>query len=320
MLKKTTYKDISMALSKTEFSFKNQSGFYKGKVRDVYNLNNGIMVMIVTDRISAFDVILPKPIPHKGQILNKIAYKMLENTKDIVPNWLIASPHANCVIGKLCEPYKVEMVVRAYLCGSAWRNYKTGQRTICGVTLPDGLRENQQLSQPIITPTTKASEGHDMDISREEIIAQGIISKEDYLVIEKYAIEVFNRGTQLAKQKGLILVDTKFEFGKDKDGNICLIDEILTPDSSRYFYANTYDDLFKNNQPQRQLSKEFVREWLIANNFQGKDGQVVPEMTDEIIKHISERYIELYEIILAEKFVPEPQENLFETINTYLEK
>lgn len=284
------------------FHFPKQKSFYKGKVRDVYNIDDQYLVMIVSDRISAFDVVLPKPIPYKGQVLNQIAAKFLSATRDIVPNWVLDIPDANVTIGRACEPFRVEMVIRGYLAGSAWRAYKNGDRMLCGVELPDGMKENQKFERPIITPTTKAIVGHDEEISKEEILARGIVSKEDYELLEKYTHEVFQRGTEMAAQRGLILVDTKYEFGKMYN-EIYLIDEIHTPDSSRYFYADGYEERLKNNEPQKQLSKEFVREWLIANNFMGKEGQTIPEMTDEIVKSISERYIELYELILGEPFV-----------------
>lgn len=292
-----------MPITETNFSLPNQTNYYKGKVRDVYTINQNILVMIVSDRISAFDVVLPQPIPYKGQILNEIANYHLEKTKDILPNWVLYTPHPNVTIGKMCQPLKVEMVVRGYLAGSAWRAYKKGIRTICGVKLEEGLIENQKLKQPIITPTTKASIGHDEEIAKEEIIKQGIVSKEDYEKIEQYTYAIFERGTVLAKERNLILVDTKYEFGKI-DNQIYLMDEIHTPDSSRYFYADGYEERLQNNQPQKQLSKEFVREWLIENNFMGKEGQKIPEMTDEIVQTISNRYIELYENILGKKFEP----------------
>lgn len=291
------------ALVKTDFQFPKQSSVYHGKVRDVYNINDEQLVMVVTDRISAFDVILPKGIPYKGEILNRIAAKFLDATEDICPNWKIASPDPMVTAGIACQGTPVEMIVRGYLCGSAWRSYKNGARSICGVPIPEGMRENQAFPQPIITPTTKAEQGaHDEDISKEEILAQNLVSPEIYALMEKYAMELFQRGTEIAKKQGLILVDTKYEFGL-KDGKLYLIDEIHTPDSSRYFYADEYEERFKNNLPQKQLSKEFVREWLMENGFQGKEGQQVPEMTDEIVNNISNRYIELYENITGEKFV-----------------
>lgn len=289
------------ALTKTEFSFPGQVSLYKGKVRDVYNINNDFLVMVVSDRISAFDVVLPKGIPYKGQVLNQIAAKFLDATADIVPNWKIASPDPNVTVGHLCEPFKVEMVIRGYLTGHAWREYKSGKRTLCGCAMPDGMVENQKFAEPLITPTTKASEGHDEDISREEIIAQGIVSEADYVQLEDYTRKLFQRGTEMAAQMGLILVDTKYEFGK-KDGKIYLIDEIHTPDSSRYFYLKGYEERLAKGEQQKQLSKEFVRQWLIENGFQGKEGQTVPFMSDEFVASVSERYIELYENITGDKF------------------
>jgi phosphoribosylaminoimidazole-succinocarboxamide synthase len=294
--------DINAALAGTHFSFPGQQSFYKGKVRDVYSFND-LLVMVVTDRISAFDVVLPRAIPFKGQVLNQIALKMLGATSDIVPNWVISSPDPNVTIGKRCIPFKVEMVIRGYLSGHAWREYKSGKRIICGVTMPDGMKENDKFPEPIITPTTKASEGHDEDISREEIISRGIVSEADYVQLEKYTRAVYQRGTELARKTGLLLVDTKYEFGKSGD-EILLIDEIHTPDSSRYFYAYEYETRQKEGKEQKQLSKEFVRQWLIENNFQGKEGQTVPEMSDAWVDQISRRYIELYEKLLGEQFVP----------------
>ncbi|PWS33568.1 phosphoribosylaminoimidazolesuccinocarboxamide synthase [Pedobacter paludis] len=290
------------ALKETHFNFPNQSNYYKGKVRDVYTIADKLMVMIVSDRISAFDVVLPEAIPFKGQVLNQIAAKFLSATEDIVPNWVLDIPDPMVTIGRICEPFKVEMVIRGYLAGHAWREYSAGKRTVCGVSLPDGLKENDKLPKPIITPTTKASVGHDEDISKEDILAKGIVSLADYEKLEEYTFAVYQRGTEIAAKSGLILVDTKYEFGK-ADGVIYLIDEIHTPDSSRYFYAEGYQERQNNNEPQKQLSKEFVRKWLIENGFQGKDGQTIPEMTEEIIHSISERYIELYEQIVGEKFV-----------------
>jgi phosphoribosylaminoimidazole-succinocarboxamide synthase len=284
-----------------------QTGFYKGKVRDVYYFGD-LMAIKVSDRISAFDVVLPKPIPYKGQVLNQLAYKSIKATEDIVPNWILEQSAATITVGHKCEPFKVEMVIRGYLAGHSWREYKAGKRQVCGVSLPEGLKENDKLPSPIITPTTKASEGHDEDISREDILLKGIVSEADYILLEKYTQELFKRGGEIAAKQGLILVDTKYEFGK-KDGKIYLIDEIHTPDSSRYFYADTYQELQEKGEKQRQLSKEFVREWLMANGFQGKDGQSVPEMTEEIVQSISERYIELYEKVSGEKFVKSPQMN-----------
>ena len=290
------------SLTKTDFNFEGQKAAYHGKVRDVYTLDNGLLVMVATDRISAFDVILPKGIPFKGQILNQIAAKFLDETKDICPNWKLATPDPNVTVGVACKGFPVEMIVRGYLCGSAWRAYKSGVREICGVKLPEGMKENQKFPEPIITPTTKAEIGeHDQDISKEEIIAQGLVSAEDYAVLEKYTIALFKRGTEIAASKGLILVDTKYEFGKNGD-KIYLMDEIHTPDSSRYFYADGYDEKFAKGEPQKQLSKEFVREWLMDNGFQGKEGQKVPEMTDEVVNGITARYVELYEGITGEKF------------------
>lgn len=289
-------------LVSTNYSFPRQSGIYHGKVRDVYSIGNELLLMIATDRISAFDVVLPQGIPYKGQVLNQIAAKFLDATSDIVPNWKLATPDPMVTAGIKCNPYKVEMVIRGYLAGSAWREYKAGARTLCGVPLPEGMKENQKFPTPIITPTTKADEGHDENISKEEIIAQGLVSKEEYEQLERYTYALFQRGTEMAAQKGLILVDTKYEFGK-KDGKIYLIDEIHTPDSSRYFYVNTYQDLFEKGAEQKQLSKEFVRKWLMDNGFQGKEGQKVPKMTPEYCNCVSERYIELYEIIVGEKFV-----------------
>ena len=290
------------ALTNTDFHFDGQTNVYHGKVRDVYTVKNDLLVMIATDRISAFDVVLPKGIPYKGQMLNQIAAKFLDATADIVPNWKLATPDPMVTVGLRCEGYPVEMIVRGYLCGSAWRAYKSGVREICGVKIPDGMRENQRFPQPIITPTTKAEYGlHDEDISREEILKQGLVSAEEYEMLEKYTMALFMRGTEIAAKRGLILVDTKYEFGR-RDGKIYLIDEIHTPDSSRYFYADSYQELFDKGEAQKQLSKEFVREWLMDNGFQGKEGQKVPEMTPEIVAGISERYIELFENISGEAF------------------
>ncbi|RNC64331.1 phosphoribosylaminoimidazolesuccinocarboxamide synthase [Proteiniphilum sp. X52] len=297
------------ALTRTDYNFPGQKGVYHGKVRDVYRIGNETLVMIATDRISAFDVVLPKGIPYKGQVLNQIAAKFLDATADIVPNWKTASPDPMVTVGHQCEPYKVEMVIRGYITGSAWREYKKGARTLCGLPLPEGLRENQKFETPLITPTTKADEGHDENISKEEIIAQGLVSREEYEQLEKYTYALFTRGTEMAAQKGLILVDTKYEFGK-KDGRIYLIDEIHTPDSSRYFYSEGYHERFERGEEQRQLSKEFVRKWLMDNGFQGQPGQKVPEMTDEYCRSVSERYIELYEKIVGEKFVKADTGNL----------
>ncbi|MDK2841936.1 MAG: phosphoribosylaminoimidazole-succinocarboxamide synthase [Anaerophaga sp.] len=289
------------AIVETNFSFPRQKDVYKGKVRDVYNIDDEFLVMIVSDRISAFDVVLPRGIPFKGQVLNQIASKFLDATADIVPNWKVATPDPMATVGYYCEPFKVEMVIRGYLTGHAWREYKAGKRELCGNPLPEGMVENQKFEEPLITPTTKAVVGHDEDISPDEILRQGLVSEEDYIQLEKYTKALFKRGTEMAAEKGLILVDTKYEFGK-KDGKIYLIDEIHTPDSSRYFYADGYENRLRNGEPQRQLSKEFVRQWLIENGFQGKEGQKVPEMTDDYIARVSERYIELYEKITGETF------------------
>ena len=290
------------SLTKTDFNFEGQKAVYHGKVRDVYTLDNGLLVMVATDRISAFDVILPKGIPFKGQILNQIAAKFLDETKDICPNWKLATPDPNVTVGVACKGFPVEMIVRGYLCGSAWRAYKSGVREICGVKLPEGMKENQKFPEPIITPTTKAEIGeHDQDISKEEIIAKGLVSAEDYAVLEKYTIALFKRGTEIAASKGLILVDTKYEFGKNGD-KIYLMDEVHTPDSSRYFYADGYEERLARGERQKQLSKEFVREWLMANGFQGQEGQTVPEMTEEVVAGITDRYIELFEHITGDKF------------------
>lgn len=293
---------MSNTLTTTNYAFPNQTHVYHGKVRDVYSIGNDTLVMIATDRISAFDVILPVGIPYKGQVLNQIAAKFLDATADIVPNWKQASPDPMVTVGVRCEPFKVEMVIRGYITGSAWREYKKGARTLCGLPLPEGMRENQKFDTPLITPTTKADEGHDENISREEIIAQGLVSKEDYEQLEKYTYALFQRGTEMAAEKGLILVDTKYEFGK-KDGKIYLIDEIHTPDSSRYFYSEGYEERFAKGEEQKQLSKEFVRKWLMENGFQGLEGQQVPEMTEAYCNSVSERYIELYEKIVGEPFV-----------------
>ncbi|RKR05209.1 phosphoribosylaminoimidazole-succinocarboxamide synthase [Flavobacterium sp. 90] len=295
---------MSNTITTTNFNFPNQKSVYRGKVREVYNINDELLVMVATDRLSAFDVVLPKGIPYKGQILNQIATKFMELTQDIVPNWLIATPDPNVAVGHLCDPFKVEMVIRGYVSGHAAREYAAGKRLICGVTMAEGLKENDKFPEPIITPTTKADNGsHDEDISREDILSKGIVSEEDYLVLEKYTRALFQRGTEIAASRGLILVDTKYEFGKTKDGVIVLIDEIHTPDSSRYFYADGYQERQEKGEEQKQLSKEFVRRWLIENGFQGQDGQQIPDMTDAYIESVSERYIELYENILGEKFV-----------------
>lgn len=307
------------SLTNTNYNFPGQTNLYHGKVRDVYSIGDDILVMIATDRISAFDVVLPKGIPYKGQVLNQIASKFLDATSDIVPNWKIASPDPMVTIGTRCEPFKVEMVIRGYITGSAWRDYKKGARSICGIQLPEGLRENQRFETPIITPTTKADEGHDENISKEEIIAQGLVSKEDYEQLEKYTYELFKRGTEMAKEKGLILVDTKYEFGK-KDCKIYLIDEIHTPDSSRYFYSDGYEERFQKGEEQKQLSKEFVRKWLMENGFQGQEGQKVPEMSEEYCLSVSERYIELYEKIVGEKFIKADTKDLEARIENHVIK
>lgn len=310
------------AITKTDFNFPNQVDVYKGKVRDVYNINNKLLVMSVSDRISAFDVVLPKGIPYKGQVLNQLAAKFLKATEDIVDNWSIAVPDVNVTVGHFCTPFKVEMVIRGYLTGHAWRTYQSGDRILCGVSLPEGMKEHQKFPEPIITPSTKAEMGaHDEDISREEILKQGIVSEQDYLKLEEYTRAVFARGSEIAAKQGLILVDTKYEFGK-KDDKIFLIDEIHTPDSSRYFYADGYEARLANDEPQKQLSKEFVREWLMENGFQGKEGQQVPEMTDAFIQSVSDRYIELYEKVSGEKFIKdltqEPLKRIEKNVVSYL--
>lgn len=310
-------------ITSTQFHFTGQKSVYRGKVREVYNINDDLLVMIATDRLSAFDVVMPKGIPYKGQILNQIATRFMQATEDIVPNWLIATPDPNVAVGHLCTPFKVEMVIRGYLSGHAAREYAAGQRVLCGVTMPEGLKENDKFPTPIITPTTKADNGeHDMDISREDILSKGIVSEEDYVVLENYTRALFQRGTEIAASRGLILVDTKYEFGKTKDGKIVLIDEIHTPDSSRYFYAEGYQERQASGEAQKQLSKEFVRQWLIANGFQGKEGQQIPEMTDEYIATVSERYIELYENIIGEAFVKSDITNIeariLENVENYL--
>ena len=305
---------MSKALTKTDYNFPGQKSVYHGKVRDVYNINDEKLVMVATDRISAFDVVLPEGIPYKGQMLNQIAAKSLDATTDICPNWKIATPDPMVTVGVMCKGFPVEMIVRGYLCGSAWRAYKSGVREICGVALPDGMRENEKFPRPIITPTTKAEMGlHDEDISKEEILAKGLATPEEYALLEQYTLALFERGTQMAAERGLILVDTKYEFGT-YNGEIYLMDEIHTPDSSRYFYSEGYQERFEKGEPQKQLSKEFVREWLMANNFQGKEGQTVPEMTPEIVNSISDRYIELYEHITGETFVKADTANLLERI------
>ncbi|MDP4209726.1 MAG: phosphoribosylaminoimidazolesuccinocarboxamide synthase [Bacteroidota bacterium] len=314
---------MAKAIVKTQFTLPGQKGQYVGKVRDVYNINDEYLVMVVTDRISAFDVVLPKGIPYKGQVLNQIASKFLDATSDIVPNWKIASPDPMVTVGHKADPFKVEMVIRGYLTGHAWREYKAGKRTLCGVALPEGMRENEKFPKPIITPTTKADEGHDLDISREEIISTGLVSETDYTALENYTYALFERGSQMAADKGLILVDTKYEFGK-KDGKIYLIDEIHTPDSSRYFYAAGYEDRLNKGEQQKQLSKEFVRQWLIENNFQGQEGQTVPEMTEDFVAQVSDRYIELFEHITGDKFIKDDAEDILKRIEnnvvTFLKK
>ncbi len=313
---------MTEAITKTNFNFKNQKGLYVGKVRDVYNIDDKYLVMVVTDRISAFDVVLPKGIPYKGQVLNQIASKFLDATADIVPNWKIESPDPMVTVGHFAEPFKVEMVIRGYLAGHAWREYRAGKRTLSGAPMPEGMVENQKFPEPIITPATKAEEGHDLDISKEEILESRLVLEEDYNLLEKYTYALFKRGTEIAQARGLILVDTKYEFGK-KDGKIYLIDEINTPDSSRYFYSDGYIERLKKGEPQKQLSKEFVRQWLIANNFQGKEGQTMPHIPDEFVNEITERYIELYEKITGEKFIKERSENVLgrieRNVGSYLE-
>ena len=311
-------------ITKTNFNFPNQTNLYKGKVRDVYTVENDKLIMIASDRISAFDHVLPKGIPYKGQVLNQIAAKFLDATEDILPNWKESSPDPSVTIGKRCEPFKVEMVIRGYLTGHAWREYRSGKRLLCGVSMPENMVENEKFPSPIITPTTKADVGHDEDITRDEILNSNLVSEDDYLKLEEYTYALFARGTEIAKQKGLILVDTKYEFGKDSNGVITLIDEIHTPDSSRYFYLDGYEDRIKNNLPQKQLSKEFVRQWLIENGFQGKEGQEIPEMTEEYCNQVAERYIELYELITGDKFVKEDVSNVLnrveQNISNYLNK
>ncbi len=304
---------MTEAIKNTNFKFPGLINIYHGKVRDVYNINDKYLVMVATDRISAFDVVLPKGIPYKGQVLNQVAAKFLDATADIVPNWKIASPDPMVTIGHFAEPFKVEMVIRGYLTGHAWREYRAGKRELCGIPLPDGMKEHQKFDEPIITPTTKATEGHDEDISRENVISQGLVSGEDYSKLEDYTYKLFSKGSEIAKEKGLILVDTKYEFGK-KDGKIYLIDEIHTPDSSRYFYLDSYRERFDNGEQQRQLSKEFVRQWLIDRGFQGKEGQQMPEMPEEFVSEVSERYIELYEKITGESFVKEETTDVKERI------
>ena len=311
------------AIKETHFSFPGQSNFYKGKVRDVYTIQDTFLAMVVTDRISAFDVVLPEPIPFKGQVLNQIAAKFLQATLDIVPNWVLDVPDPNVTIGKICDPFKVEMVIRGYLAGHAWREYQAGRRSVCGVELPEGLKENDKLPEPIITPTTKASVGHDEDISRAEIIKRGLVSEDDYQQLENYTRAIFQRGSEMVAERGLILVDTKYEFGK-ADDRIYLIDEIHTPDSSRYFYSDGYEELQVKGEPQRQLSKEFVRKWLIENGFQGKEDQAIPVMSPDFVKSVSDRYIELYEHITGDKFIRQdninPTERIEKNINEALRR
>nr|MBD3623719.1 phosphoribosylaminoimidazolesuccinocarboxamide synthase [Sunxiuqinia sp.] len=312
---------MTKALTRTDFNFPKQKNVYHGKVRDVYNIDDQYLVMVVSDRISAFDVVLPEGIPYKGQVLNQIAAKFLDATADIVPNWKIATPDPNVTVGHHCEPFKVEMVIRGYLTGNAWREYRDGKRSICGVPMPDGMVENQKFEQPLLTPTTKADQGHDEDISREAIIEQGLVSKEEYEMLENYTRQLFQRGTEIAAEKGLILVDTKYEFGK-KDGRIYLIDEIHTPDSSRYFYADGYEERLKKGESQKQLSKEFVRQWLIENGFQGKAGQKAPAMNADFVSSVSERYIELFENITGDSFVKSEivdiQSRIEKNVNAFL--
>ena len=306
---------MTEAITRTDFVFPKQTNVYHGKVRDVYNINDQYLVMVATDRISAFDVVLPRGIPYKGQVLNQIATKFLDATSDIVPNWKLSTPDPMVTVGRYCKPFPVEMIIRGFLTGSSWRTYKSGARNICGIPIPEGMKEHQRFDEPIITPTTKADEGHDEDISKEAIIEQGLVSAEDYAKMEDYTRKLFQRGSEIAAQHGLILVDTKYEFGKAGD-QIYLIDEIHTPDSSRYFYAGEYEELFAKGMPQKQLSKEFVREWLMENGFQGKEGQQVPEMTDEFVESVSERYIELYEQVTGEKFERSRSENILSRIES----
>ncbi len=316
---------MNKSLIKTDFNFKNQTAFYQGKVRNVYTINDDILVMIATDRLSAFDVVLPQGIPHKGQILNQLANFMLDKTRHKVPNWLISTPHPNVSIGHKCEPFKVEMVVRQYLTGHAWREYRDGKRELCGVQLPDGMKEHDKFDKPIITPTTKADQGyHDQDISREDILSKKIVNEEDYKILEEYSLKLFATGTEMARSRGLLLVDTKYEFGKTSDGQIVVIDEIHTPDSSRYFYAESYDEHQRKGLPQKQLSKEFVREWLIDHDFQGKEGQPVPDLPEDFVNHVTDRYIELYEQITNVKFIPDSYDNkqkdIKKAVNDFISK
>ena len=316
---------MNKSLTKTNFNFKNQTAFYQGKVRNVYTINDDILVMIATDRLSAFDVVLPQGIPHKGQILNQLANFMLDKTRHKVPNWLISTPHPNVSIGHKCEPFKVEMVVRQYLTGHAWREYRDGKRELCGVQLPDGMKEHDKFDKPIITPTTKADQGyHDQDISREDILSKKIVNEEDYKILEEYSLKLFATGTEMARSRGLLLVDTKYEFGKTSDGQIVVIDEIHTPDSSRYFYAESYDEHQRKGLPQKQLSKEFVREWLIDHDFQGKEGQPVLDLPEDFVNHVTDRYIELYEQITNVKFIPDSYDNkqkdIKKAVNDFISK
>ena len=311
---------MNNTILKTNFNFPKQTKFYKGKVRDVYTLKNDILIMIASDRISAFDHVLPAGIPYKGQVLSQIAAKFLDATSDIVQNWMLATPDPSVTIGKKCEPFKIEMVIRGYLTGHAWREYKSGKRILCGISMPDGMVENQKFESPIITPTTKEDVGHDEDISKEEILKQEIVSEKDYLKLEEYTYKLFQRGTEMANEKGLILVDTKYEFGKDSNGIITLIDEIHTPDSSRYFYLRDYDKRIKDGEQQKQLSKEFVRQWLISEGFQGKEGDVIPSMSDNYCLSVSERYIELFELITGDKFIKEDVSDVLKRVETNIMK
>ena len=311
---------MNNTILKTNFNFPKQTKFYKGKVRDVYTLENDILIMIASDRISAFDHVLPAGIPYKGQVLSQIAAKFLDATSDIVQNWMLATPDPSVTIGKKCEPFKIEMVIRGYLTGHAWREYKSGKRILCGISMPDGMVENQKFESPIITPTTKEDVGHDEDISKEEILKQEIVSEKDYLKLEEYTCKLFQRGTEMANEKGLILVDTKYEFGKDSNGIITLIDEIHTPDSSRYFYLRDYDKRIKDGEQQKQLSKEFVRQWLISEGFQGKEGDVIPSMSDDYCLSVSERYIELFELITGDKFIKEDVSDVLKRVETNIMK
>ena len=311
---------MNNTIIETKFNFPNQTKFYRGKIRDVYYIQDEILVMVATDRISAFDTVLPKGIPYKGQVLNQIADSFLDLTSSIIPNWKLSSPDPMVTIGRLCEPFKVEMVIRGYLSGHAWREYKLGKRTICGVSMPEGMKENDKFPQPIITPTTKATVGHDEDISRDEILSQGLVSEEDYVYLEQKTLELFNAGTEFAKDKGLILVDTKYEFGKSRNGEVLLIDEIHTPDSSRYFYLSGYNERQQKNEKQKQLSKEFVRQWLIENGFQGKEGQTIPDMNNDFVQLVSNRYIELFEKITQKSFNRVDTSSLLDRVRANIEK